>query len=171
MSDAAPAGTNVGSRVVTVACKLPHGIKIRDHRKSTTHEPVMGGGSRKVEVFRPVGPTYRIKGQNVPEALKPFVEVVGGYAITQGMPAEIFERWMRWNEEAPYVKNNLIFGSENADEVRGKAREFAALTTGMEALDTRMKMNAEGRMEFVDQRIKEAGLSQIVDGKLELSLT
>ena len=32
-----------------------------------------------------------------------------------------------------------------------------------------MKMNAEGRMEFVDERIKSAGAGAVVDGKLELT--
>lgn len=157
------------SRTVTVACKLSHGIRIRDYEEGVDHERVMGGGSRKVKVFRPKGPTYRIKGPNVPDVLKPLVEVHGGYAITHGMPADVFERWLKWNEDQPFVKNNLIFGDEDADKVRGMAREFAEKKTGTEPLDTKMKMNDEGRMQFVDERIKNAGAIGVVDGKLELT--
>jgi len=160
------------SRTVTVACKLPHGIKIRDYEEGVGHEQVLGGGSRKVKVFRPKGPTYRIKGPTVPDAFKPLIEVVGGpngYAITQGMPAEVFERWLKWNEDQPFVKNKLIFGDEDADKVRGMARELASTKTGLEPLDTKMKLNDEGRMEFVDERLKTAGMDQFMEKSLELT--
>jgi len=157
------------SATVVVACKLSHGIKIQDYEKGVAHENVMGGGTRKVPIYRPVGPKYRIKGPNVPDALKPLVEIVGGYAITVGMPKDVFERWLSWNEDQPFVKNHLIFGDEDGDKVRGMAREFAEKKTGMEPLDTKMKMNDEGRMQFVDERIKNAGAIGVVDGKLDLT--
>lgn len=157
------------AKSVVVACKLPHGIKIRDYEEGSANELVMGGGTRKVKVFRPVGPTYRIKGPNVPDALRPMVEVIGGYAITQGMPADVFERWMKSNKDSLYVKNELIFGDESGDTVRGKARELANKKTGLEPLDTKMKLNDEGRMQFVDERLKQRGLNQVVDGALELT--
>lgn len=144
-----------GAATVVIACKLPHGIKIRDYEKGESFEPVMGGGKRKTLVYRAVGPTYRIKGPNVPDALKPLVEVVGGYAITQGMPADVWGRWIESNADAPYVKNGLIFGGEDGDAVRGKAREMVDTKTGMEPLDPKMKLNDEGRMQFVDSRLKQ----------------
>jgi hypothetical protein len=155
-------------KTVTVACKLPHGIKIRDHEEGTTFENVMGGGTRKIKVFRPIGPVIRIKGPQVPTEFIRLVEVVGGYAITEGVDAEVFARWMRWNAEMPAVQNLLIFGGEERDKVLGMARERATIKSGLEALDVSMK-SENGRMVYNDERVIRAGADQVVDNALQAS--
>ncbi len=155
-----------GRRVVSVACKLPHGIKIRDYIESSFHENVMGGGSRKVKVFRPVGPTVRIKGPSVPLAFMRLVEVVGGYAITDGVDAKVWDRWLEWNKDMPAVRNNLIFGHESRDRVLGWAREHAGQKSGVEPLDVTMR-SKEGRMVYVDERVNRAGADIVIDNKVE----
>lgn len=155
-------------KTVTVACKLPHGIKIRDHEESTTFENVMGGGTRKIKVFRPIGPVIRIKGPQVPKEFIRLVEVVGGYAITDGIDAEVFARWMRWNAEMPAVENLLIFGGEKRDEVLGLARERAGLRSGLEPLDVSMK-SENGRMVYKDERVIRAGADQVVDNQVPVA--
>lgn len=153
-------------RTVTVACKLPHGIMIRDFAKTVSHELVMGGGNRKVETFRPVGKRIRIKGPQVPTPLLRFVEVVGGYAITDGIDADIFGRWMNWNKDSPAVEGKLIFGSEDRDRVLGMARELASVKSGVEPLDVGM-VQQNGRMVFRDERIVRSGADFVVDNKVE----
>jgi hypothetical protein len=155
-------------KTVVVACKLPHGIKIRDYEESVAHENVMGGGSRKVKVFRPIGPVIRIKGPQVPKEFIRLVEVVGGYAITEGVDAEVFGRWMRWNADMPAVENLLIFGGEKRDEVLGLARERANIRSGLEPLDVSMK-SENGRMVYKDERVIRAGADQVVDDKVPVS--
>lgn len=151
---------------VTVACKLPHGIVIRDFVESTEHEPVLGGGTRKVKVFRPVGRRIRIKGPTVPGPFIRRVEVVGGYAISEGIPADVFQRWIDWNKDSAMVRNQLIYGHENGDRVRDWAKDRDSLRSGMEPIDVRMKSDA-GRMVYADERIARAGADQVVDGKYE----
>lgn len=151
---------SVSNRVVTVACKLPHGIKIRDHVERTEFENVMGGGTRKVKRWRPMGKIYRIKGPNVPLQFLRLIEVVGGYAITTGIPLNIFERWLEWNKGSAMVRNHLIFGGENRDDVIAKAKEYESSKTGVEPLDTRMKKNSEDRLVFVDERMRTAGIEE-----------
>lgn len=153
-------------KTVTVACKLPHGVVIRDHTEGAVHENVMGGGSRKVKVYRPIGPKIRIKGPTVPVAFVRLVEVVGGYAITSGIDADVFGRWMSWNKDAPFVRNLLIYGHEDRDHVLGWAREHGAVKSGVEPLDVTMK-SENGRQVYRDERINRAGAEQVVDGKVE----
>lgn len=138
--------------VVTVACKLPHGIVIRDFAESIVHENVMGGGQRKVKVHRPVGRPIRIKGPMVPKPFIGLVEVVGGFAITQGVDGGVFARWLDANEQSSFVVNNMIYGHEDGDRVRGWARERAGIKSGLEPLDVSMKSD-QGRMVYQDPRV------------------
>lgn len=153
-------------RTVTVACKLPHGIKIRDHAESVFHENVMGGGTRKVKVFRPVGPIIRIKGPVVPLAFIRLIQVEGGYAITDGIDADVWGRWMNWNRDSDAVTRHLIFGDEKRDKVLAMAREFSAVKSGLEPLDVGMKLNSDGRMIYNDERVRTAGADQVIDEKV-----
>jgi hypothetical protein len=154
-------------RTVTVACKLPHGIKIRDYIEGKFHENVMGGGTRPVKVFRPVGPVIRIKGPQVPTVFIRLVEVVGGYAITDGIDADVWGRWLNWNKDSDAVTRNLIFGDEKRDKVLARAREFASIKSGVEPLDVSMKLNSEGRMVYNDERVVSAGADQVIDNKVD----
>jgi hypothetical protein len=153
-------------KTVTVACKLPHGVVIRDFAKTVQHENVMGGGSRKVDVYRPVGKRIRIKGPQVPTPFLRLVEVVGGYAITDGIDAEVFGRWMKWNEDSPAVTGKLIFGFEDRDKVLGTAREYASVKSGVEPLDTSM-IQKNGRWVYQDERITRSGADVVMDNKVD----
>jgi hypothetical protein len=152
-------------KTVVIACKLPHGIIIRDQEETIVHENVMGGGTRKVKLYRPVGPRIRVKGPVVPDAFIRSVEVVGGYAITEGVDADVFGRWMNWNKDAPYVVNKLIYGHEDRDNVLGWAREHGDVRSGVEPLDVTMKTH-NGRQVYADERIARAGADLVVDGKV-----
>lgn len=154
------------NQTVTVACKLPHGIIIRDFAKRVENEPILGGGTREVHVFRPVGPKIRIKGPTVPAPLIRRVEVIGGYAITEGVPAEVFQRWIDWNKDSAMVRNKLIYGHENGNRVRDWAKDHAATRSGLEPIDVTMKSLA-GRMVISDERVARAGAGQVIDGGVE----
>jgi hypothetical protein len=155
------------STTVFVACKLPHGIVIRDFVETIVHEPVLGGGARKVKLFRAIGRRIRIKGPVVPPEFIRLVEVHGGYAITEGVPADVWRRWIEWNKDSDFVRNQMIYGNETKERLIGWAKERAALKSGTEPLDVSMKRNEEGEMVFKDERIALAGAIQVVDGKLE----
>jgi hypothetical protein len=153
-------------KTVTVACKLPHGVVIRDFQEGVMHENVMGGGTRKVKVFRAVGQRIRIKGPQVPTPFLRLVEVVGGYAITDGVDANVFARWMSWNKENPAVVGHLIFGSEDRDSVVGMAKEMAKIKSGLEPLDVTM-IQKEGRWVYQDERITRSGADAVMDNKVD----
>lgn len=162
----APKTAARATTTVTVACKLPHGVVIRDHTKTTIFENVLGGGTRAVDLFRPIGPRIRIKGPTVPTLFIRHVEVVGGYAITEGVPADVFARWIDWNADSAAVRNNLIYGHEKGDRVRAWAREHAGVKSGLEPLnvDTVIK---NGRQMFADERVVRAGADHVLDGALK----
>jgi hypothetical protein len=151
---------------VTVACKMPHGVQIRDFVAAEVMVDVLGGGKRPEKIFRPVGRPIRIKGPVVPDQFIRLVEVVGGYAITEGVDAKIFARWIESNAEAPFVTNNLIFAHEDGARVRAWAKEHDAIKSGMEPLDVSMRSQA-GRMVYSDPRVATAGADAVVDGKAE----
>ncbi len=151
---------------VVVACKMPHGIIIRDFAETKVMVDVLGGGKRPEKMFRPVGRPIRIKGPVVPDVFIRLVEVVGGYAITEGVDAGIFARWIDANEEALFVTNKLIYGHEDGARVRAWAREHAAVKSGMEPLDVSMRSD-KGRLIYNDERVSRAGADQVVDGKQE----
>lgn len=151
---------------VTVACKLPHGLVIRDFVETKHMVDVLGGGKRPEKIFRPVGGRIRVKGPMVPEAFIRLVEVVGGYAITEGIDAKVFARWIDANADAPFVTNELIYGHEDGKRVRAWAKDHASIKSGMEPLDVSMRSKA-GAMVYNDERISLAGADNVVDGKLE----
>lgn len=153
-------------KTVTVACKLPHGVVIRDFAEGVTHENVMGGGTRKVKVFRPVGRRIRIKGPQVPTPFLRLVEIVGGYAITDGVDANIFGRWMNWNSDSTAVTSELIFGHEDRDRVIGMAKERSGVKSGVEPLDVAM-VQKEGRWVYQDERITRSGADAVMDNKVD----
>lgn len=142
-------------RVVTVACKLPHGLVIRDFSEHVAHENVLGGGQRKVKVFRATGRPIRLKGPVVPDEFVRLVEVVGGYAITEGVDAEIYGRWQRANAESLFIVNELVYGHEDGAHLRAWAREHASVKSGMEALDVTLR-SENGRQVYGDPRIRQA---------------
>jgi hypothetical protein len=153
-------------RTVTVACKMPHGIVIRDHVETEVMVDVLGGGKRPEKIFRPVGRPIRIKGPTVPDAFIRLVEVVAGFAITEGVDGEIFARWIDWNKDAPFVANRLIFGHEDGARVRDWAKAHGSVNSGMDPIDVTMRSEA-GRMVYGDPRVRTAGAELVVDGKQE----
>jgi hypothetical protein len=154
------------NRTVTVACKLPHGLIIRDFVKVTEQEPAPGG-YRVFEVFKQTGPRYRLKGPAPAEARGSLfirsIEVVGGYAITEGIPADVFERFIDANKNSAFIVNQLIYGHEDGRRVRSWARDRESLRTGFEPLDVTLKSH-RGTFVHADERIPRIrGTSLVVD--------
>jgi hypothetical protein len=95
---------------VTVGCKLPHGLML----KLTKH----GEGSRQ----------YRVRGSNASN-------IVGGFGITEGVPRDFWDEWVKHHAAISIVKQGLIFALGDKASVQDKAKEYASLANGLEALD------------------------------------
>lgn len=121
--------------VVTIACKLPHGIILHRSEITTVSEPVLGGGFREVKQSVRVGEGVRINGVAVPVGEAPKALMVGGYALTSGVDADFWAAWMKDHKDSDIVRNGLIFAHEKQAMVEGFAKEGAARKSGLEPLD------------------------------------
>ena len=122
-------------RTVTVASKLPYTMILRLHQFDEVQEPVMGGGWRTVKQARPMGKAVVLNGNAHPVNQAPSQQVVGGYALTFGVPADFFDEWVRQNADHDAVLNNLIFAHEKHGHAEGQAKEQKGIRSGFEAID------------------------------------
>jgi len=118
---------------VTVACKLPNGLDLMICEEFTTHEAVMGGGTREVKAFRPTGRGFHVKGNSAPHGVQ--IHTPGGYALTTGIDADMWDAWLAQNKESPLVKNHMVFALPREDSATSKAKEQAEVISGLERLD------------------------------------
>lgn len=95
---------------VAVGCKLPHGIHMDITREGKPRE------------------RFTLRGVNS-------ARVIGGFGITEGVPKEFFDEWMRQHKDHPAVKQGLIFAHAQPRSVEDMAIERKELKTGLEGLD------------------------------------
>ena len=86
--------------MVTVACKVPNGIFIQGI-------PVHGYAYDKSE--------------------PPPQNIVGGYALTSGVDADAWAKWLHENADSDLVRKELIFADADERQVRAKARSKGGL--------------------------------------------
>lgn len=132
--------TNGTGETVTVACKMPNGLILRNFVMTDFAEPVMGGGSRTSQIARQVPETYELHGSavNLTEIGKgnlPNYQIAGGYGLTPGVPLDFWEKWLNDNRNSAIVKNNIVFAYKTEGGARDQAIEKAALKSGLEPLD------------------------------------
>lgn len=124
------------SGTVVVACKLPHGLVLEVIDPAVFAEIDEKTGVRA----RPVAPENRFKvhgsarpvGVPLPDDA---AQVVGGFALTPGVPADLWDAWMAQNKAAPFVKQGLIFAHTKAGDAVAQSKDGKALRTGFEGLD------------------------------------
>jgi hypothetical protein len=126
-------GTQSGDKVF-VACKLPNGIIIRGMKKSTEREPVMGGGTREFEIYRPDGRQHTIKGPAVRfgEA-PPFL--VGGYAFTDFVDKDLYDNWFEANKDQDIITDEIVHAESTKEGIRDWAAKRATVMSGFEGID------------------------------------
>ena len=122
--------------MVSAYCKHGPGIFLRVGKMVAMSEPspmglreIPGGVFRetgRIHVAGPLRPFSR--GQRVP--------VVGGYAVTHGVPKDLWEAWLSENKETALVRNKIIFAHENENYGNGEAHAHRDAKTGMEPLST-----------------------------------
>ena len=126
-----------GGATVSVASKLPMPFVLQLHDKVKMHEPVMGGGQREVIAYqkRFGAPTFTIEGNSFAQNKGPHQQLVGGYAITHGIPKDFWDEWVSQQGESDIVKNEMIFAHEQANSTTSNATDLQNLKSGMERLD------------------------------------
>lgn len=150
---------------VTVACKLPAGLTLRLHGEQPNREPVMGGGYREGKIWRPIGEPITINGtaaqfgQQRRDAAGEFVQVVGGYALTQNVDKTFWDEWMKQSGSMHAVKNKLIFAYEKAESAVAASKEHSSLRHGLEPLVPTLT-DGGGRLLQSDPRAPGKAVSQ-----------
>lgn len=136
-----------GSDTVTVACKMPNGLKLRVHNMVDIDVQVMGGGVKIGKQAQWTGEEYVVRGPAIEFGMQHPFPVHGGYALTPGIPAEFWARWLEENKNAPYVKNQMIMAADRSDDIVAKALENHSRRSGLEPLrtdgDLRMPRNVK----------------------------
>lgn len=150
---------------VTVALKHPSGLVLRVYEMQDDYEDVMGGGQRKTKKAFPIGEPVRLNGTGVGKGFIPTWRVVGGYALTPGVPKDMWELWCEQNADAPLLKNGLICAFKSIEGADAMAREREGTRSGLEPItpdtDPRIPRNRGARIETGDEQKKSVeGLSQ-----------
>lgn len=93
----------------TVGCKLPHGLHLD---LKVNGEPVR----------------YTLNGANA-------ARIVGGHGITDNIPTEFMEQWLKKNVRHPAVVNGYIFMHGDNKSAEAMARERRDVETGLGPID------------------------------------
>src|SRR5262245_15898253 len=105
-----------------VGCKLPHGLNLDLILKK-------GADGQPDETQR-----ILLKGKNASH-------IVGGYGLTQNVPKEAFEQWLKDNARRKFVRNGSVFMEVSEQRARSAAKERRGEKTGLEAIDPLAKKN------------------------------
>ena len=126
----------LSGETLTVACKLPHGLKLRLFDMVEFDEAVAGGGFRRSKRAQPRNETVTLRGYltEIKESGILMPSQKGSFALTHGVNKDFFLRWLRENEDLEVVKNHLVFAHES--DTLGAAKEMNGSTkTGLDPLD------------------------------------
>lgn len=133
------------SDTVTVACKLPNGIILHGSESYETYEPLMGGGSRKITLYRRTEESIKLNGNAISidqfrsgafeYNLTKGTEFNPGYALTSGISRKFMEQWLENYKDSALVKNKIIFIADDDIEARAEAKEYQELQSGLEPIN------------------------------------
>lgn len=144
---ARPTRSYAGGKV-TVCSKLPFALELQ------LCEPANVQMRYKQEswveqVWNKAGPVVVVQGTNYPIGSPPEgtvwpdrPQMAGGYALTFGVDADFFERWLEQNATTDMVKNKMIFARENAEDAKAEAVENRSRDSGFGPL----KVDSDKRM-------------------------
>ncbi|CCE07591.1 hypothetical protein BRAS3843_2290002 [Bradyrhizobium sp. STM 3843] len=139
------------NNVVTVACKLPNGLLLRNFKMVDDNE-VTPTGYRAIKRAEQVGETVQIHGAAVPKGETREYMIIGGYALTPNVDKDFFDEWMRQNKDHPAIKGGLIFANTRESMVTGQAKEQKAVLSGLEPLNPERSVQ-NGKTVYADGRV------------------
>lgn len=123
-----------GTATVVVGCKYPNGIVMRQFRMVEKRRLVSGLPFTE-NMAEETGKRFTIRGPAFPYGHLPNIQVVGGYALTVGVPRDLCETWFEQNKDSDLVQNELIFWEPDTDRAVSHAQSLRSTRSGLEALD------------------------------------
>jgi len=145
--------TSRAAKTVTVYCKHPNGVVLQLYQM-VEQQQAKPGGYETVKVAQKLGEPVRVNGNRVPLDEKGQPReidylIIGGYALTAGVDAEFFQRWLEQNKHHPMVKNGLIGAHFTEEGARKEAKERQKTLSGLEPLvpdkDPRIPRRVDGK--------------------------
>lgn len=129
---------NNGTETVSVLCKLPQGMQLQLYERHENVVEVTQGGTQKVTKFLPYDNPVIINGCGREQNAAPRHRTVGGYAVTEGVSKDFWEKWMaQTGRYLPAVKNNLIIALPNITRAVEVAKDHRKVRSGLERVDPR----------------------------------
>lgn len=134
-----PRGGGAGDHV-TVACKLPNGFVLEIFDWSTVREYNRAGDIVETRVSRRTGRSHVLNGhaldvEDLKKGRYPGYPIEGGYALTPGVPRDLWERWVHDNAGSPLLVNHIIFAASSTERAGAQAREQVEVESGLEPVD------------------------------------
>lgn len=123
---------------VTVGCRLPAGLTLRNYDMVDFDEPVFGGGVKVIKRAKQVGPDVKINGSARRMGFDTPHDIRGGVGLTYGVDADFFVKWLEANKDEPYVKNGTVFAQPTEKamrEIPAQSRDVRQIKSGFEPLD------------------------------------
>ena len=146
---------------VTVACKLPHGVRLRVYAWEEFDEPMRDGSYKKSKRARPIEHMdYVVRGTWSASAGQAYARnnnavtdlLPGGYALTYGVPKETWDLWYEQNRNSALVKNNIVFAQLTHTKATEQSKELQIVKSGLEPLNP--DKPAERMPGGVDRRLR-----------------
>jgi hypothetical protein len=129
---------------VTVACKVPNGLLLRIFAEYTYMDPQQDGTSKPTKAYREIpnkrfavkGPWAASAGQAYMRNNSAVAELLpGGYALTYGVPKDIWDKWYEQNRDTPLVQKRVIFATTSMAQATIDAKNERAVQSGLEPVD------------------------------------
>lgn len=142
------------NETVSVASKLSFPLKLQLFRKVKRTIQAHGGTSVE-EIFEPILSTkskpssFVIRGN----AYNKYMgdngkQIIGGYAITPGIPKDFWDEWYAQQESHDAIQNQMIFAHKETASVAAQAKENEKLSGGiMDRLD-RANLPKQGQVKI-----------------------
>jgi hypothetical protein len=145
--------SNAGEKII-VASKLEMALQIQ-RREWRTEQRRDRSVSWEERVAVSVGPVVILAGTGFPNGPTPEgmerPRTMSGAALTFNVDREWFEAWLEENAEFPPVKNHLIFAHKTEDGVRGLAKDYKDIDSGLGPI--KHSKNADGEDVITDTRV------------------
>lgn len=156
-----------------VALKLPNGLVLQLQKEVETWEASFAGG-RTVKSWKPVlGRRHVLKGnaQTIEMQRAGLIPDTGGYALTHGVPADIWNQWFEHNkptgdfEGNPLIVNELIAAFDNETDAMVWCLAHSATRSGLERIDPEHPELHTGRdLDRTRARNQLGGVSEVQRG-------
>lgn len=126
---------------VTVALRYPHGIVLQLYTMEDVQVPAPLGFIIQKQA-RKKGEPFTLNGYAAEAGKSPNCIVAGGYALTPGVPRDLYEQWLKDNADHDIVRNKLIFAFPTLDRARDAGEERAGVLCGLEPLNPVLREDA-----------------------------